>query len=676
MLTATVEYRLEDGVAVITVQNPPVNALSHSVRIGLMEALARADADPAVKVLVLLGGGRTYMAGADLKEFGRPKDPPELHDVQNAMEKLGKPLVSAIHGTALGGGLEVALTGHWRVAARDAKLGLPEIKLGLMPGAGGNQRLTRLIGPVAALDLILSGRPVSAEQALESGIIDAIVDGSLLAGALDFAQQIVREGRPLRVVRHLKDKTTNIDPTIFSNARQEIARTLPGLLAPQKIIDCIEAACTLPTDESFRFDADSYKQCLDSPQRKAMIHLFFAERSCRKVPDLPEGLRATKIRQAAVVGAGSVGVGIALRLAEAGVTVKLIDASSEAVAKALNVLHKSPAGQGIEGYSNYDAVTGAELVIECLFENLTLKREALSRIEHGVSDECILATDTSFLDIDDIAAALSAPERLIGAHFYDTADSSRLIELVRGSRTSPQAIATLFELGRTIDQTAVLSGRSCGAIGRRMLQFLIAGAEHLLLLGCPLEQVDGALERFGFPCGPLALCDIAGLDIVRHMRQMRAESGILRPRHNSLLDVLVQHGLTGRRSGAGYYLYANGMRRPNPAALSCIAALASGPDHVWNDADIVARLLHPVVCEGAHILEEGTALRASDIDLVWVRGLGFPQYLGGPMYWSSQIGLKPMLAQSRALATELGPDWQAPDLMEKLVASDKSFISE
>jgi 3-hydroxyacyl-CoA dehydrogenase len=676
MLTATVEYRLEDGVAIITVQNPPVNALSHSVRIGLMEALSRADADPAAKALVLLGGGRTYMAGADLKEFGRPKDPPELHDVQNAMETLGKPLVSAIHGTALGGGLEVALTGHWRVAARDAKLGLPEIKLGLMPGAGGNQRLTRLIGPVAALDLILSGRPISAEQALESGIIDAIVDGNLLAGALDFARKIIREGRSLRVVRHLKDKTTNVDPTIFSNARAEIARTLPGLLAPQKIVDCIEAACTLPTDDSFRFDAESYKQCLDSPQRKAMIHLFFAERSCRKIPGLSEGPSANRIRQAAIIGAGSVGAGIALKLAEAGIRVKLIDASSEAVAKALNILNKSPAGKSVEGYSNHDAATGAELVIECLFENLTLKREALSHIEHVVSDECILATDTSFLDIDDIAAALTVPERLLGAHFYNPADSGQLIELIRGSRTSPQAIATLFELGRTIDQTVVLSGRSSGAIGRRMLQFLIAGAEHLLLLGCPLEQLDGALERFGFPCGPLALCDVAGLDVVRHMRQMRAETGILRPHHNRLLDALVQHGLTGRRSGAGYYLYGNGVRHPNPAALSCIAALASVPKHAWNDADIVARLLHPVVCEGARLLEEGTALRASDIDLVWVRGLGFPQYLGGPMYWASQVGLKPILAQSRALATEFGPDWQAPDLMGKLVASNTSFISE
>ena len=676
MLTATVEYRRRGEVAAITVLNPPVNALSHSVRIGLMEALAKAGSDPEIRAMVLIGGGKTFMAGADLKEFGRPKDPPELHHVQAAMEALDKPLVSAIHGTALGGGLEVALTGHWRVAARDAKVGLPEIKLGLMPGAGGNQRLTRLIGPAGALDLTLSGRPISAAEALQFGIVDEVVEGDLLTGALDFARRILAEQRALRVVRHLSDKTTRIDPGLFATARKRIAREMPGLLAPQKIVDCIEAACTLPTEEAFRFDADCYKQCLDSPQRKAMIHLFFAERSCRKIPDLPENLRGAKIRRAAVIGAGLVGAEIARRLARAGASVKLIDPSSEAVAQALRGLREADADRHIDGYTNHDAAADADIVIECMFENLDIKREALTRLERVVDENCVLATDTSFLDMDAIGAALTRPERLIGAHFYDTDHSAGLIELVRSSRTSAQSIANLFELGRMLGLTTVLSKRSSGGIGRRMLQFLIAGAEHLLLRGCTPGQIDGAIERFGFPIGPLALCDRSGLDIALHLRRMRADTGELRPAHNGVIEALVGQGLTGCRSGAGYYRYDKGTRLPNPEVASCLSSLAVPDGRTWRDEDIVARLLYPVVNEGARILEQGIAVRASDIDLVWVRGLGFPQQLGGPMYWGSQIGLAGIAETTKSLAAELGEDWNTAELVGKLRAENQTFVGE
>jgi len=691
---ASVNYQVHGEVAVLTVENPPVNALSHGVRAGLVEGLLRAGADAAVTAIVIIGGGRTYMAGADIKEFGRPIEPPRLSDIQQAMENSTKPVISAIHGSALGGGLEIALAGHWRVARADAQVGLPEVKLGLLPGAGGTQRSTRLIGPAAALELITSGNPLKAAEAQAVGLVDEVVEGDLLDGAIDFARRVVAEQRELRVVKHMRDRIAAVDPQLFADFRKKIEKKARGLLAPWKIIECIEAACYKPVDEAFQFEKDSFQLCHDSPQRQALVHLFFAERAARKIPDMPADTQPLPIRRVAVIGAGTMGGGIAMCFANAGIPVKLIDISSDALAAGLKRIENTYAtslARGstspekmqralalIEGASHYEAAADVDLVVEAVFENMALKKEIFAKLDRITPPHCILGSNTSSLNIDEIADATGRPDKVIGTHFFSPANVMKLLENVRGRRSSAQTIATVMELGKTINKIPVLAGNCDGFIGNRMLQYYAGRAEFLLEEGCTPEQVDGVAERFGMPMGPLAMRDLSGMDVGVQVRKVRALSLPPEERFSPIVERLVNKGWYGQKTGKGFYIYEGRTRLPNPDALDVITAVSRElgiQRRSWSDEEILAHLFHPLVNEGARILEDRIAIRASDIDITWVNGYGFPHYYGGPMFWGEKIGLENVLQTAIALGEKHGRRWRPAALLERLVKEGKGFSS-
>jgi 3-hydroxyacyl-CoA dehydrogenase len=691
---SAVNYASHGDVAVLTVNNPPVNALSHSVRVGLMEGLQTALADVAVKAIVVIGGGTTYIAGADIKEFGKPIQPPRLLDIQDAMEASTKPIVSAIHGTALGGGLEVALTCHYRVAVPSAKVGLPEVKLGLLPGAGGTQRLPRLVGVQKALELITSGDHIEADKACELGVIDEVVSGDLLQGAIEFARKVVSENRPLRTVKAMTDKISGVDPQVFDEFRRSREKKFRGLFAPWKIIECIEAACYKPVDEAFQFERDGFQECHDSPQRAALIHLFFAERAARKIPDVPADTKPLPIRKAAIIGAGTMGGGIAMCFANAGIPVKLIDISEEAVAAGIKRVtgnYATSVSRGsisqaqmdqrlalVEGVASYDAVADVDIVIEAVFEKMELKKEIFAKLDAIAPPHCILGSNTSSLDIDAIASATQRPDKVIGTHFFSPANVMKLLENVRGKASSAETIATVMNLGKLINKVPVLAGNCDGFIGNRMLQYYAGRAEFLLEEGCTPEQVDGVAERFGMPMGPLAMRDLAGMDVGVLVRKERAKTLPPEERFSPIVERLVEKGWYGQKTQKGFYLYEGRKRLPNPDALKVIEEVSKElgiERREWSDEEIAAHLFHPLVNEGAKILEDKIAIRASDIDITWVNGYGFPHYLGGPMFWGEKIGLEKVLETARILGEKHGRRWKPAPLIERLVKEGKGFSS-
>ncbi len=683
---ALVNYAIDGDVAVLALANPPVNALSAALRAGIAAAVARANADAAVHALVIVGAGDTFIAGADIGEFGTPAAyaDPALPDLVLMLEASAKPIVAGIAGVALGGGLEVALGCSARVAVASARLGLPEVALGLLPGAGGTQRLPRLIGPEAAIEAITSGKPMSAAQALTLGVIDAVVDDAR-AGAIAYARKLVAEHHKPVPVLDRTDKVRGIDPAVFAAARVAVGKKARGRIAPLKIVDCVEAACTLPAHEGLAFERARFAELLASDQREALVYYFFAEREARKVPGLVAQPMAVK--KVAVIGSGTMGGGIAMVFANAGLPVTLLDIDADALAKGRATIEKNYAtsvARGstpqakadaalglIAGATDYAALADVDLVVEAVFERMDLKKTVFAALDKATPPHAILATNTSTLDIDAIAAATARPDKVVGTHFFSPANVMKLLENVRGSQSSPETIATAMTLGRTLGKVTVLAGNCDGFIANRMLQYYVGEAEYLLEEGATPEQVDRVAEAFGMPMGPFAMGDLAGIDVGVLIRRERAAAGTLPQgeRVSPISGRLFDAGRLGQKTGKGYYRYEGREKLGDPEVLAIIeeASRAAGVERrAIPDAEIEERLFMPVVNEGAKVLEDGTAARAGDIDVAWVNGYGWPAHKGGPMWWGACVGLARVLAVVEQVAARNGPRWAASPLLVRL----------
>ena len=686
-----VNYRLDGEIAVLTIASPPVNALSLNVREGLMQGLQRAAQDPAVTALVVSGSGSIFSGGADITEIasGAALTAPMIADVQAQIEASGKPIVAAITGTALGGGFELALTCHARTADPKAMVGLPEVKLGLMPGAGGTVRFTRLAGPGAALEAITSGAQIPAARALELGLVDVVEDDALGA-ALALARRWVAEKRPLRVASELTERIREVNPAVFADFRRKLEAKARGQLAPFRIVDSIEAACGKPRGEALRLERQYFMECRDSAQRQALVHLFFAEREARRIPGLTREVQPLPIRSAAVIGAGTMGGGIAMNFANAGIPVTLLDLSGEALERGLAMIRKNYAtsvARGsltqaraeqavalVRGATSYEALKDADIVIEAVFEDMKVKQEVFARLDKLAAPQAILATNTSTLDIDAIAAVTSRPQQVVGTHFFSPANVMKLLENVRGAKSSPQTLATVMALGKTLGKVAVLAGNCDGFIGNRMLGFYGLEAEFLLEEGATPEQIDRVMEGFGFAMGPLAVRDLAGNDIgfmIRKGRKLPADE-----RYSPILERLVAQGRLGQKTGKGFYRYEGRTRIVEPEVTRLIEGVSRDLGITRRqipDTEILSRLLHPLVNEGARIVEEGIAARASDIDVVYVNGYGFPAWRGGPMYWAQHAGLQNVVETMRRLTPTHGARWAPAPLLERLARSGQGW---
>ncbi len=679
-----VNYEVDGDIAILTVDNPPVNVLSHAVRTGLYDGITRSNADAKVKAVVIMCAGRTFVAGADITEFGAPLKDPRLRHVQKAIEAGNKPVIAAIHGTALGGGLELSMACHWRIARRDAKVGLPEVNIGVIPGAGGTQRLPRLVGPEIAMEMNTSGKHFDAEFGFKHGLLDELVDGDLREAAIAFARRVVSEGRPLRVTSRMDDKIRGVDPNIFADFRKKIGKRAKGQLAPWKCIDAVEVACREFFELGDRFEQEAFEECRRSPQRAALTHLFKAEREARKIPGL-EGVKPQPVRTVAVIGSGTMGGGIAMCFANAGIPVALIDVSDEAVRKGLANIEKNYASSVERGSimpaqmsvalglitptANFGAVGGVDVVIEAVFENMALKKEVFAKLDRLASSHAILASNTSSLNIDEIASATSRPDKVIGTHFFAPANVMKLLENVRGAKSSPETIATVMGFHKIIDKVTVLAGNCNGFIANRMSQFYNNAWEYLLEEGAMPEQIDRVAQEFGFPMGPLAVRDLSGLDVAAMVRAARAPSLPKEERISPILERLVAAGRLGQKTGLGYYRYEGRKQIADPELMTIIEQVARDfgirRRHV-SDEEIMPRLLYPLVNEGAKILQEGIALRAGDIDVTYCYSYGFPKHLGGPMYWAEQQGFDRIVAMMRELAERFGPRYRPAALLERL----------
>lgn len=683
MINDKISIRVDDEIGFIISNNPPVNALGHSVRDGVGTAVSKLNADPAVKAIVLYCQGRTFFAGADITEFGKPRQSPSLQDMISSLEKSLKPVIAAIHGTALGGGLETALGCHFRICVPTAKVGLPEINLGLFAGAGGTQRLPRIIGPEKALEFVLSGKPVDAARALELGIIDAVEDGEPEIVGARFARQILAEKRPILPVRDRTDKISQTaqDPSAFEALARKLTARTKGQVAPQANIESIRRSFTMDIDEALAADAVANRELMSGSQSRALRHLFFAEREAAKLPGLPATAQARQVSRVAIIGAGTMGGGIAMSFANAGIQVVLIDATQDALARGMERVKANYATSVKRGSITQEhqeqclalihpaverqAAAEADLVIEAVFEDMNVKKELFSDLERIVKPETVLASNTSALDVDEIASVLERPQNFIGMHFFSPANVMKLLEVVKAAKSGPDAILTAMAVGRQIGKVPVLSGNCDGFIGNRMVAKRSQQAERLLQQGALPHQVDAALTNLGFPMGPLTTNDMSGLDVGYSIRKRR---GTPFP----IADAIVESGRLGQKTGEGYYRYENGDRTPhrNPDTEALIIAMSEklGVERrEIPEAEMVERLLFPLINEGARILEEGIALRASDVDLVWVNGYGWPRHLGGPMFYADEVGLGHIVARLQSFAAD-SPDIASLEPAPLLVA--------
>ena len=690
-ITESVDLDRRGHVAVLTVNNPPVNALSSHVRQGLHEGLIQAGSDAAVQAVVITCAGRTFIAGADITEFGKPPTEPSLHSVLDLIENCPKPVVAAIHGTALGGGLEVTLACHYRVGVKGARFGLPEVKLGLLPGAGGTQRLPRVVGAQKALQMIVSGDPIGADEALKVGLIDEIVDGDLTAAGVAFAEKVLAEKRPLKKIRDLTDKIAPAKgkPEIFAEFRKSVARQTRGFRAPENCIKAVEAAVELPFDQGIKRERELFTELMNSPESKAQRYFFFAEREAAKIPDVPGDTPAKDIKKAAVIGAGTMGGGIAMNFANAGIPVTVVEMAQEALDRGLGLVRKNyeaTAARGrltpadvekrmglIQGTTDWKAIADADIVIEAVFEEMPIKKEVFAKLDALAKPDAVLATNTSTLDVDEIASATKRPESVIGTHFFSPANVMRLLENVRGAKSSKSTVATAMAVGRRIGKVPVLVGVCYGFVGNRMLHQRGLQAEKLILEGAPPHQVDKVLTDFGFPMGPFAMSDLAGLDVGWRIRKGRGTT-------SPVADRICELGRFGQKTGAGYFRYDKGERTPipDPVVEQIIADVAKEQGIARRQIgveEIQQRLLYPMVNEGAKILEEKIAIRASDIDVIWVYGYGWPIYRGGPMFWADSIGLKAVRDQMLAYKKQSGDDfWTPAPLLDRLAEAGKGFL--
>ncbi|MEW6309587.1 MAG: 3-hydroxyacyl-CoA dehydrogenase NAD-binding domain-containing protein [Pseudomonadota bacterium] len=690
-----VRLQRHGAIALIIVDNPPVNALSQPVRQGLQQAFQAADADPAVQAVALVCEGNTFIAGADIKEFGKPPQSPSLPEVIEVIEGARKPSVAVIHGTALGGGLEVALGCHYRVARKDAKVGLPEVKLGLLPGAGGTQRLPRLAGVAKALDMIVSGQPIGAAEALEHHIVDELFEGDLVEAGLAYAQRLIDEGRgPRRTGEQTAGLEGADNAELIAAKHAEVAKRMRGLFSPLRCVAAVEAATKLPLAEGLKRERELFAECLQSPQRAALVHSFFAERQAGKIADLPADVKPRAVKSAAVIGGGTMGVGIALCFANAGIPVKLLEINEEALGRALQRARDTYGAsvkrgslteeameqrlKRVEGVTDYAALADVDLVIEAVFEEMDVKRQVFERLDAVCKPGAILASNTSSLDLNQIAAFTQRPEDVVGLHFFSPANVMRLLEVVRGAKTSDEVLATAMAVGKQLKKVSVVVGVCDGFVGNRMIFQYGREAEFLLEEGATPQQVDGALRNFGMAMGPFAMRDLSGLDIGQAIRKrQRAELPADRD-FPTVSDKLCEAGMLGQKTGAGYYRYEPGNRTPleNPDLAPMLDAASREKGLERRELDeqyIIERTIYALVNEGAKILEEGIAQRASDIDVIYLNGYGFPAFRGGPMFYADSVGLDQVLARVKALHARCGDWWKPAPLLEKLAAEGRTF---
>ncbi len=681
-------------VGLITIDNPPVNALSHAVRLGICETLEAAARDDKIHAIVLICEGRTFIAGADIREFGKPLQDPWLPEVLAQLEAMDKPTVAAMHGTVLGGGLETAMCCHYRLAVPTTKLGLPEVNLGLLPGAGGTQRLPRLVGARHALDIMTSGKPIDAASACEWGLIDLVVEGDLPDAAVDYAGQLIENGAG---VRRTGDRTVEpVADDFFESYRARIARRARGYQSPWRIIQCVEAAVSQPLAEGLSLERELFLQCRDSNQSAAMRHLFFAERAVARIPDVPKDTPARDIGQVAIIGAGTMGSGIALACLDAGLDVLLLDLDRKTLDKGCEGIRQGLAASVAKGrldqasmdkslkrlvpVDEYEALSGADLVIEAVFESMSVKEDVFTRLDSVCRPGAILATNTSTLDVDKIAAATSRPEDVIGLHFFSPANIMKLLEIVRGRETSIDVIASSTQFAKRLRKIGVLVGNCFGFVGNRMLYGYGRENQLLLLEGAAPEYIDQTLFDWGMAMGPNAVGDLAGLDVGYKIRRERTDLPD-DPRFYRVADVLAGLGRFGQKTGRGMYLYKDGSRIPipDPEVSELIRkeaeSLAIGQRDI-GEQEIIERCIYALVVEGAKILDGGIALRASDIDVVWANGYGFPRFRGGPMFYADTIGLKTVYDTVCRFRDSFGEQyWTPPPLLERLAKEGGTFAA-
>jgi len=686
-INAVTDFAVEGDVGVITLNSPPVNALSAAVRDGLAGGMAAAAADPAVKAVVIVCEGRTFIAGADITEFGGAQKGASLYDVQEAIENSPKPVVAAIHGTALGGGLEVALTCHYRVAVPSARCGLPEVNLGLLPGAGGTQRLPRVVGVEKALEMMTSGQHVPAKQCLEMGLVDELVEeGKLREGAIAFAKKIVAEHRPLKKVRESNDKVEAArgHPEIFANFRKANARKFRGFLAPEYNIRCIEAAVNQPFDEGMKTERKLFGELMSGSQSAAQRYAFFAERQANKVPDVPDDTAVIPVNKVGIIGGGTMGGGIAMNFLNVGIPVTIVEVKQDALDRGLGVIRRNyersrtakpeeteARMSRLTGSLDMSALADCDLIIEAVFERMDIKKDIFAKLDAICKPGAILATNTSGLNIDEIASVTKRPEAVIGLHFFSPANVMKLLEIVRADHTSKEVINTSMKLARKIGKIAVLVGVCPGFVGNRILGARQREANKLIMEGAMPWDVDRVLYDFGFPMGPFAMSDLAGLDIGWVKEKSKGET---------IRDVLCEMDRRGQKTGAGWYDYDEDRNaKPSPVTEKIlhdfIVKSGANPRHVSDD-EIRERCLYPMINEGAKILEEGKAIRASDIDVVWENGYGWPVYEGGPMWYGDKVGLDKVLSKMREFQAAMGDAFKPAPLLEKLAAAGKTFQNQ
>jgi 3-hydroxyacyl-CoA dehydrogenase len=699
-MSELVKLTFDGEIAIITVDNPPVNALSPGVPEAIKSALETIANDARIKGAVLIGGGATFIAGADIREFGKIRNEASaggspILPLITLMENLPKPIVAAIHGTAFGGGLEIAQAAHFRIADAKALSGQPEVKLGLIPGAGGTQRLPRLVGVSKAVEMCAFGEPISAKDALENGLVDKIIDGDLLFEATKFVREVIQANKPLRKTRELKDKLGDeaANAQIFETARATAKKIRRGLNAPLRAIDAVEAATKLLFDEGVEFENKLFVECLQAVESRALIHVFFGEREVAKIPDVPKETSVLPIEKAAVIGAGTMGGGIAMNFADAGIPVVLKETTEAALTRGMATIEKNYASSVKKNRISedqmqmrlnlitptlvYDAFADADVVVEAAFENMALKREIFGKLDKICKPSAILASNTSTLSIDEIADATSRPEMVVGHHFFSPANVMRLLEIVRGEKTSKEVVATSIKLAKRLRKLGVLVGNCRGFVSNRMLEHYGREAQFLVEEGAGVEQVDRALNNFGMPMGLFAMSDLAGVDVGWRVRQEYKHLEIAGRRYPIIADKIYELGRYGQKTKAGWYDYdENGKPAPNAEIAQMLkdAATEAGIEQrEVSDEEIIERTIYALVNEGAKILEDGIALRSVDIDLVYINGFGFPVWRGGPMFYADTVGLDKVYEKVKEFHETRGDWWQPSELLKELAETGKSF---
>ena len=697
-MKGTVHYEARGNIALLSIDNPPVNPLSSGVRQGLFDGVSSALADDAIEAIVLTGLHRAFIAGADISEFGAAAtEGVGLGEALDKMEGSTKPIIAAINGTAFGGGLEVALCCDYRIAAATAPVGLPEVKLGLLPGAGGTQRLPRLVGAEAAVQAIVSGNPIMAPDALAMGIVDRVASGDIVDEAIAYAQEIIDTGAATRKVRDLEDKISadRGDTAMFEKFAANLDKTHRGQFAPAQILKCIEASVNAKSfDEGMAVERARFSECMSDPQREALIHIFFAERAANKIPDLPKDVPLLDIKKGSVIGAGTMGGGIAMCFANAGIPVRVHDNEPENLARGIKVIEGNYARTVSKGRltqeemdkrmsliiptENFDDLGDGDIVVEAVYENLDLKKEIFARLDKVMKQGALLATNTSGLDVDAIAGMTDRPEFVCGMHFFSPANVMRLLEVVRGKDSSPVVLGTAMALGKRLGKVSVMAGNCPGFIGNRMLGGYTRQAATMILEGATPAQVDKVIFDFGLAMGPFTMNDMVGLDLGWRARKMMGGSNEVTAR---IPDELCELGRYGQKNGKGFYQYAEGDRtpRPDPEADAIIAKVSADLGYTrrdFSDDEILKRCMYPLINIGAKLLEEGHALRAGDIDTVYVNGYGFPTFVGGPMWFADTQGLENVLADMERFFEETGDEvWKPSGLLKKLVSEGKNFSS-